>query len=166
MAVLPTSDASEPAFGGCLPIPADRMVVSLGLVDSLAGRRYLFEATPDMPRQLRKPRKTLPSASSDLPDAIFLTHAHLGHCTGLMYLGREALGAEAVPTYAMPRVQQFLQENGLWRQLVEQGNIKLEGLSHAEPVLLGKHLTVTPLRVPHRDELSHRRTKTQRAVYP
>ena len=37
-------------------------------------------------------------------DGILLTHAHIGHYAGLMYLGREALGARGVPVYATPRM--------------------------------------------------------------
>eukprot|EP00957_Ditylum_brightwellii_P156501 11911053-Ditylum_brightwellii.AAC.1 len=62
------------------------------------------------------------------PDGIFLTHAHIGHYTGLMYLGREALGAVDVPVYAMPRMRSFLKNNGPWSQLVSLGNINIQNL--------------------------------------
>lgn len=41
----------------------------------------------------------------ELADGIFLTHAHIGHYSGLMYLGREAMNAQNTPVYAMPRIQ-------------------------------------------------------------
>lgn len=72
------------------------MVVSLGVVDRRAGRSYLFEATPDLPAQLRRLRVDEPDAApalaDDIPDGVFLTHAHIGHYTGLMYFGKEAMG--------------------------------------------------------------------------
>ena len=96
----------------------DRQVVSLGLIDADNGKSFLFEATPDLPTQWHHLQK-LAGGKKKWPDGIFLTHAHMGHYSGLMHLGREALGSQGVPVYAMPRMMQFLQENGPWRQLVE-----------------------------------------------
>lgn len=131
-----------------------RMVASLGLVDHRSGERYLFEATPDFTRQLRVLSQLEPAAQTDLPNGIFLTHAHIGHYTGLMYLGKEAINASSVPVYAMPRMRDFLQESGPWSQLVIQQNIQLRELSEGDPVLLNPYLRVTPIQVPHRDEYS------------
>ncbi len=87
-------------------------------------------------------------------EGILLTHAHIGHYAGLMYLGREALGARGVPVYATARMAQFLRENGPWRQLVALGNIELREMEPGREVVLSSALRVTPLRVPHRDEFS------------
>ena len=32
-------------------------------------------------------------------DGVFLTHAHIGHYSGLMYFGREALGKKNIKIY-------------------------------------------------------------------
>ena len=85
---------------------------------------------------------------------MLLTHAHIGHYTGLMYLGREALGASAVPVYATPRMAAFLRGNGPWSLLVTQGHIDLREIAPGQPLALTPRLTVTALTVPHRDELS------------
>ena len=132
-----------------------RMVVSLGLFDPTSSRQYLFEATPDLPQQLRKfcTSAGLP-LSEEIPDGIFLTHAHIGHYTGLMYLGKEAMNANQVPVYAMPRMRQFLTDNGPWSQLVSNNNIQLQALADSQAVDLGPQLSVTPFTVPHRDEYS------------
>lgn len=87
-------------------------------------------------------------------DGIFLTHVHIGHYAGLMQLGREVLGTHAVPVYAMPRMQRFLESNGPWDQLVKLNNIDLRPLAADTPVPLTGGLTVTPFLVPHRDEYS------------
>ncbi len=129
-----------------------RPAVSLAVVDEAARSRYLFEATPDFPRQYFELEKLAPSDAYTL-DGIFLTHAHIGHYAGLMFLGHEAMGASEVPVYAMPRMQAYLETNGPWSQLVDFRNIVLKPLRHEAPVTLGA-LTVTPLRVPHRDEFS------------
>ena len=86
-------------------------------------------------------------------DGVFLTHAHIGHYTGLMHFGHEAMGASGVPVYAMPRMREFLETNGPWSQLVSFGNISLQSLEEGAPQQLGT-VTITPFRVPHRDEYS------------
>ncbi|MCA6074987.1 MBL fold metallo-hydrolase [Fulvivirga sedimenti] len=132
----------------------DRMVVSLGLIDPVAEKRYLFEATPDMTRQLHRLNEEAPYGDGKTADGIFLTHAHIGHYTGLMYLGREALNSNNVPVYTMPSMKEFLESNGPWGQLVSLNNIKLIPINHDVPVELGEGLSVTPFLVPHRDEYS------------
>ena len=88
------------------------------------------------------------------PKGIFLTHAHIGHYSGLIHLGKEALGAKGISVYAMPKMSFFLKENGPWSQLVKLGNIRLVNLDKNIKVsVLGK-IKVTPLLVPHRDEFS------------
>ena len=83
-----------------------------------------------------------------------MTHAHIGHYTGLMFLGREALGARNLPVYAMPRMKSFLEENGPWSQLVQLNNISIKNLKNEQPIELTKNVMVTPFLVPHRDEFS------------
>ncbi len=61
--------------------------MSLGLVDSENKKTYLFEATPDFPKQM-KALKRISQSEKEIADGIFFTHAHIGHYTGLMYLGK------------------------------------------------------------------------------
>jgi pyrroloquinoline quinone biosynthesis protein B len=130
-------------------------VASLGLVDERSGRRYLIDATPDLPSQLESLHGGRAWPDRQRPvDGILLTHAHMGHYGGLLYLGREALGARAVPVYATPRLARFLRENGPWGQLVSLGQIELRDLTPGTELALGADLRVTPLAVPHRDEYS------------
>ena len=128
-------------------------VVCLGVVDSAAAKQFLFEATPDAARQAFQ-LASLPGAHAGMPDGIFLTHAHWGHYTGVGLLGREAMGANGVEVFAMPRLKAFLEENGPWSQLVELGNIALTSLQADRPLEVSEGLKVTPFRVPHRDEFS------------
>ncbi len=134
------------------PDPA-RMVVSIGLVDPKRNMNWLFEATPDLPQQM-KMLKNESQSSMETPQGIFLTHAHIGHYTGLMFLGRESMNAESVPVFAMPRMKNFLKENGPWSQLVDLKNIEIKSLENESVVELGANLSVTPFLVPHRDEFS------------
>lgn len=129
-----------------------RPAVSLGVIDHAQKAHYMFEATPDFPEQYYQLSSLAQSPDYSLA-GIFVTHAHIGHYTGLMHLGREAMGADSTPVYAMPKMRQFLETNGPWSQLVALGNIGLKALADSVPVPLGS-LTVTPFLVPHRDEYS------------
>jgi pyrroloquinoline quinone biosynthesis protein B len=79
-----------------------RKVVSLGLIIPEHNKKYIFEATPDLPEQMKILRNYSAFGEKETPDGIFLTHAHMGHYTGLMYLGKAAMNADNVPVYAMP----------------------------------------------------------------
>jgi pyrroloquinoline quinone biosynthesis protein B len=133
---------------------SQRKVVSLGLVDHINKKRFIIEATPDFTTQLAA-LNTVGNFDTDaIVDGIMLTHAHIGHYTGLMYLGKEALGAKQVKVYAMPRMTQFLSNNGPWSQLMSQENIKLEPLQNKTKTQLTAQLTIEPILVNHRDEYS------------
>ncbi|ALM09288.1 pyrroloquinoline quinone biosynthesis protein PqqB [Sediminicola sp. YIK13] len=132
----------------------ERRVVSLGVVDSDHKKKYLFEATPDISKQLKALKNYDTSIKEEMPDGIFLTHAHIGHYTGLMYLGKEAMSSKAVPVFTMPKMKSFLEENGPWSQLVNNNNIALKELSEPGELRLTPHLSVSPIIVPHRDEYS------------
>jgi len=127
-------------------------VTSIGLTDIENDKNYLFEATPDIGEQIKYLKVS--RENNKLIDGIFLSHAHIGHYSGLMYLGREALGAKNVPIYTMPRMKYFLQQNGPWSQLVSLENIKLEEINHNQNIRLSSDLKVIPFNVPHRDEFS------------
>jgi len=129
-----------------------RGAVSLGLVSPKDQKKYLFEATPNFPQQLYQLEKQARGENYTL-DGIFLTHAHIGHYTGLMFLGHEAAGAKNIPVYAMPKMTTFLQQNGPWQQLVKYKNILLKPLQNQSPITLSS-LKVIPFLVPHRDEYS------------
>ncbi|MEQ9404242.1 MAG: MBL fold metallo-hydrolase [Cyclobacteriaceae bacterium] len=131
-----------------------RYVVSLALVDPESGKWWLFEATPDMDRQLQLFRGLTNAKFNYLPEGIFLSHAHMGHYTGLMFLGREALGSQKVKVYCAPKMAQFLRENGPWSQLVKLQNIEIRQITEHSEVLLGATSIVRPFPVPHRDEFS------------
>jgi pyrroloquinoline quinone biosynthesis protein B len=126
-------------------------VASLAVVDPSSHRWWLIDATPDFASQLATMAAEAPACSLA---GIFLTHAHIGHYTGLMHLGREAMGAHGMPVWAMPRMRGFLAANGPWGQLVSLGNIALRPLAADSSIVLGDSLHITPFAVPHRDEYS------------
>ena len=146
--------AGSPGHPGWSDPDRRRLVVSLGLVDPATSERWMFEATPDFRRQLQRLDAVHPVEDHPGLSGIFLTHAHIGHYTGLMFLGHESMGAAGVPVHAMPRMGEFLAGNGPWSQLIAYDNIELRALEAGEAVRLNDRLTVTPFLVPHRQEFS------------
>jgi pyrroloquinoline quinone biosynthesis protein B len=129
------------------------MVSSIAIVDPISNEEWIFDATPDFTAQL-KLLSTQVSEQNNLPNGIFLTHAHIGHYTGIMYLGHEAMGGNNMPVYVMPKMKSFIEENGPWNQLVEKENIDLKELKKDSIIVLNKRISVIPIHVPHRDEYS------------
>lgn len=132
---------------------ANRKVVSLGIVDPVNGMNWIIEATPDLPVQM-KALKQMSGFEKETPDGILLTHAHIGHYTGLMYLGREAMNSNNLPVFVMPKMKTFLETNGPWSQLVSLKNIRLEPIENGIEKALSPQIKITPFKVPHRDEYS------------
>jgi len=153
-------DAGYPQAGcykkHCMPGWQDSSLrqgaVSLGLIDPETQHKYMFDATPNFPEQLYALDSEAPNEQYELA-GIFLTHAHIGHYAGLMFLGHEVMGASNVPVYTMPRMAKFLTDNGPWSQLVDYKNIILNPLQSNQTESFGR-IKVTPFLVPHRDEYS------------
>ncbi len=124
-----------------------RHVASLAIVDPISNQHWLIDATPDFPEQLQM-------LGAPKLDGILLTHAHIGHYLGLAQLGREVMGTQGIPVYAMPRMRAFLEHNGPWDQLVKLGNITIQPLEDGREVRLNARIAITPIVVPHRDEYS------------
>jgi pyrroloquinoline quinone biosynthesis protein B len=135
-----------------------RMVSSLLLVDPRNKKRWLIDATPDLPEQLELANQHAPRPMEQgrppLFDGVFLTHAHMGHYTGLMYLGREVYGSDRTKVWCSRRMANFLQDNGPWKLLVEEDHIQVETLVLDQELELATDLGVTAFQVPHRDEFS------------
>ena len=130
----------------------NRKVCSMGVINPNSRTKYLIDATPNISEQLNYLNKL--GTSEKLVDGIFLTHAHIGHYTGLMYLGKEGVSAREINVYVLSRMKNFLETNGPWEKLVQNKNIKLKDLSKRDTVFLDKNLKVLPIVVPHRDEYS------------
>ena len=125
-------------------------VSSIGIVNPLTKQSWLFDATPDFPSQYR----ILTEDHNTELVGIFLTHAHMGHYTGLLHLGREVMGKKNVPVYVMSRMKRFLETNGPWSQLVTLKNINLKLIENNKDIKIGEQLFIEPFLVPHRDEYS------------
>jgi len=129
-----------------------KFISCLGLIDTEHQKKYIFDATPDFTQQVYNLKEDLDNRN--VVDGIFLTHAHIGHYTGLMYLGFEAMDTKGVPVFAMPKMKTFLETNGPWSQLVSRHNIELKEIHKDSTIVLDNDLKITPFLVPHRDEYS------------
>lgn len=154
-------DGGYPQLGcdcpNCQTVKTDvrlkRLPSSLGLFDCESNQSFIFDATPEFPEQLRllnSKAKQLGLSKSHF-SGIFLTHAHLGHYTGLMYLGKEALNTKELPVYCTPAMAQFLENNSPWADLIKNKNIIPQIINPNEEVQIG-NLKVKSILVPHRNE--------------
>lgn len=117
-----------------------------------------MDATPDLREQLaalRDLRPLPPGRTHRAPlDGIFLTHAHAGHYTGLVFLGFESLHVQGLPVYASASMAAYLRSNGPWSQMVRLGEIQLVEVAPGRPIPLGQGVSVEALAVPHRAEFT------------
>jgi pyrroloquinoline quinone biosynthesis protein B len=155
-----TQDAGLPHIGCQHPFCEDSFNVyeehyttSIAVVNSDLKKYILFEATPDITFQLNNLKKNI-FDEFILPESVYITHAHIGHYTGLMYFGREALGAKDIMVRVLPRMSNFLQNNGPWSQLVDINNIKIKEINFGSSTKELTNIYITPFQVPHRDEYS------------
>ncbi len=134
-----------------------RWVACLGVIDVDAQQSFLIDATPDV-----RPQLDYFAHHSDAPqpkgrnpvDGVILTHAHIGHYTGLVQFGKEVMATRQLLTYCTPRMADFLQRNGPWAQLVRDEHLSLHHLTNQQPIQLTNQLTIKPFAVPHRQEWS------------
>lgn len=132
---------------------------ALGVVDRRRGQRVLFEATPAITEQIQIFDQFAPPVGANLGlSAVFLTHAHIGHYTGLIFLGREAASTASLPVAGHPTLLRFLETNGPWSQLFALENIiSLLPSQGPDGWVFDTGLewaNITAFDVPHRDEYS------------
>lgn len=134
-----------------------RLISSLAILDLKENKFFLLDATPDIKVQsdivyerlnLKKP------GSKNAPDGALLTHAHIGHYTGLIFFGYEAMSTHKLPVFCSDRMKSFLSDNGPWSQLVSLENITLRPLFLNKKFSLTPQISFTPFQIPHRDEYS------------
>jgi len=128
-----------------------RLVASIGIIDHKDQAFWIVDASPDIGEQIEPLSLKYPGYRLA---GVLLTHAHIGHFLGLAFLGRESLNTRDLSVLCTQRMAAFLSENQPWKQLVDLGNIALTIIEPGSPVLLTSAVTVTPILVPHRDELS------------
>ncbi|MEJ6748944.1 MAG: MBL fold metallo-hydrolase [Flavobacteriales bacterium] len=128
-----------------------KMTSCLAIIDPTTNQQWIIDATPNIKEQLQLLKS---KSGTEKIDGVLLTHAHMGHYSGLLHFGREVMGTNNMPVFAMPKMTTFLKENGPWSQLVEIENISLQNLKSDSTFSLNERIKVTPFLVPHRDEFS------------
>ena len=126
-----------------------RRVASIAVVGE-TGRVLVVDATPDLRSQLH--RLALATGRDQLaPDALLITHAHVGHYLGLAFLGREAMNVDGTPLWATASMADFLRSNRPWSWLVERGQVELQLLEPGTACSFDG-VRFTPFLSPHRGE--------------
>jgi pyrroloquinoline quinone biosynthesis protein B len=130
-----------------------RMASSLAIFLPDEEQWHLIEATPDMREQIARFQMRY-GMQSQLMSSIFLTHAHIGHFPGLMFLGKEAINSKELPVMAGKKMKKLLENHAPWSQLTALHNIDVQEMEERVAIRLSSEVTVTPLLVPHRNEFS------------
>jgi pyrroloquinoline quinone biosynthesis protein B len=129
---------------------------SLGIHDRLTGSLLLIEATPAVEPQIAM-LHTLAGVSGrgrQPVDGVLITHAHIGHYTGLMQFGEEVAATDHIPLHVTPRMASFLQENDPWAQVIEYGQVDVRPVEPGQSCEPLEGLRVEFIEVPHREEHS------------
>jgi pyrroloquinoline quinone biosynthesis protein B len=146
-------DGGNPQLGGDLR-GTPRLVSSVAVIAD-DGTTLLADVTPDVKAQVAHLR-TLAAyqgrTGRNAVDHITLTHAHMGHYTGLVQFGREAHNADAIPTWVTPSMASYLGENQPWRALVDGGHLEVR--AGGQPGEIANGLTLRLVPVPHRAEFT------------
>lgn len=131
--------------------PKKKFVSSIAVVDESEKKQWIIDVSPEIKFQTK-----LLKEKTNIKDieGVFLTHAHIGHYTGLMYYGSEAAGSRDLRVHSMPKMKKFLENNGPWNHLLKQRNIKLIKLSKNKTVNISSNLKIKPFLVPHREDYS------------
>ncbi|WP_449538888.1 MBL fold metallo-hydrolase [Ferdinandcohnia sp. Marseille-Q9671] len=130
-----------------------RTAASLAIILPEENKWHLIEATPDLREQMARLQMRY-GMESKLMSSIFLSHAHIGHYPGLMFLGKEAVNSRLLPVMAGAKMKKLLENDAPWSQLTALENIIVQEIKDRQPVSVSTEVTVTPLIVPHRNEFS------------
>ena len=120
-------------------------------MDHIDKSYYLLDITPEFKYQIMILKDYV---NKYTPKGIFITHAHSGHYTGLIELGKEVMNTKNIPIHVMPKMYEFLYTNNPWKNLSTQNNIKLKLIKSGCLYELNKDLFIKPFSVNHRNEIS------------
>lgn len=132
-----------------------RLISSLALFDPKENKTFFIDATPDIRKQSQmiwERIKQKKEQSKFSPDGILLTHAHIGHYTGLMFYGYESQSTKELPVYCSKRMARFLHQNGPWNQLIKLKNIVTFPIEPGRVFHLTSGIAIEAFQVPHREE--------------
>ena len=120
--------------------------VSLGIIDD-EGEGHLIEASRYLGEQFRI--WGAPSLES-----LWLTHAHFGHVDGLGLFGKETMASRDIDLHVSDEMFHLIEETPQWAIMLKQGVFSDSVFQNGQNISLNGQLSITPIKVPHRDELS------------
>ncbi len=126
-----------------------RLPSCVALIDKSQKKYWLFDVTPEVKEQIYMLNEFNCSLAG-----VFITHAHTGHYMGLISFGLEMMNLKALPIYVMPRMKNYIENNSLFNQLIENENIQLYPIRNDLEIETSNNIFITPFEVPHRNELS------------
>lgn len=130
-----------------------RNATSLAIVNKQEKAWHIIDMTPDFKEQIAFLQQKY-ELQGTLMDNIFLTHAHIGHFPGLIFLGRETMNTNKLPLFAGPKMKQLLETEAPWRQLTDLNNIKIKTINDEHEEKITNLVSVKAVEVPHRNEFS------------
>lgn len=86
------------------------------------------------------------------PEAVVLTHAHVGHYAGIWQFDRSVLAARSVGVTGPPETITMLRQHEPWKAIEHEGHIRFEPGVFNVPFALLPDVDVTMYPVPHRSE--------------
>jgi len=119
--------------------------VALGIVDN--DTLHLIDVSRSLAHQLQ-------IVNTNSIGHVFLTHAHFGHVDGLGLFGKETMNLRDVPLHLSASMYDVLVATPHWKLLLDHGIFSPQVFSHDVPILISTTLSLTPILVPHRAELS------------
>lgn len=119
--------------------------VALGISD--ADSNHLIEATRFLGQQL-----TIWGQTNI--ENVLLTHAHFGHVDGLGLFGKETMNARNVGLHLSSEMEHLVDRTPQWALMVDQGVFQPTTFHDRDNLQFTPTLTIQPVHVPHRDELS------------
>lgn len=117
---------------------------SLGIIDN--DRLHVIDVSRHLASQLQ-------FLDNQTPSDIWLTHAHLGHVDGLGLFGREAINASGIKLHTSNQMADLIKRVPQWELMVDQGVFCIDEFNHKQTEEFDD-FTITPIVVPHRNELS------------
>ena len=118
---------------------------SLAIIDEK--QLHLIDVTRNLDRQLRK------VGDRQVTD-IWLTHGHIGHIDGIGLFGKEVMNANNVKLHASKSMIELIRSTPKWNELIENNILIPSQFNSNESIQISEYLVITPIQIPHRDELT------------
>ena len=117
---------------------------SLGIIEQ--DKIHIIDVTRQLANQLQ-------FLENQIPNDIWLTHAHFGHVDGLGLFGRETINAKGINLHVSKQMIELINQTPQWKLMIDQGVFVIDEITDNQPKENSEFI-MTPILVPHRAELS------------